>query len=209
MASKYYAHFVADTADVSRPGEFSGVVELAVPLHRIVRPGSCAARSPATTTWTRTTSASCTGRCSTDLFQLTEGHWSPHSGSHFGDPGTPGPGTAYVPGPFFAPVTRPCDTPFPRDVPALESTPMRGFTIVLLGLSALLSGCGYNTLQTQDEQVTASWSEVVNQYQRRSDLIPNLVATVKGFAAQEERVLVGVTEARARATGRSSSRRSC
>ena len=75
---------------------------------------------------------------------------------------------------------------------------MRGLTILLLGLSALLSGCGYNSLQQQDEQVTAAWSEVVNQYQRRSDLIPNLVATVKGFAAQEEKVLVGVTEARAR-----------
>jgi LemA protein len=66
--------------------------------------------------------------------------------------------------------------------------------------SAQLSGCGYNKLQNQDEAVKASWSEVVNQYQRRADLIPNLVATVKGFAAQEERVLVGVTEARARAT---------
>jgi LemA protein len=55
---------------------------------------------------------------------------------------------------------------------------MRGFTIILLGLSALLSGCGYNALQGQDEQVKAAWSEVVNQYQRRSDLIPNLVATV-------------------------------
>lgn len=63
-----------------------------------------------------------------------------------------------------------------------------------------LSGCGYNTLQTQDEAVKATWSEVINQYQRRADLIPNLVNTVKGFAAQEERVLVGVTEARARAT---------
>ncbi len=63
-----------------------------------------------------------------------------------------------------------------------------------------LTGCGYNTLQTQDEAVKATWSEVVNQYQRRADLIPNLVNTVKGYAAQEERVLVGVTEARARAT---------
>jgi LemA protein len=63
-----------------------------------------------------------------------------------------------------------------------------------------LTGCGYNTLQSQDEAVKAAWSEVVNQYQRRADLIPNLVNTVKGFAAQEERVLVGVTEARARAT---------
>ena len=72
----------------------------------------------------------------------------------------------------------------------------------VLGVLALLSlgGCGYNTLQSQDEAVKAAWSEVVNQYQRRADLIPNLVNTVKGFAAQEERVLVGVTEARARAT---------
>jgi LemA protein len=62
-----------------------------------------------------------------------------------------------------------------------------------------LSGCGYNTLQRQDENVKAAWSEVVNQYQRRSDLIPNLVNTVKGFAAQEQQVLIGVTEARAKA----------
>jgi LemA protein len=63
-----------------------------------------------------------------------------------------------------------------------------------------LAGCGYNTIQTQDEAVKAAWSEVTNQYQRRADLIPNLVATVKGFAAQEQAVLIGVTEARARAT---------
>jgi LemA protein len=62
-----------------------------------------------------------------------------------------------------------------------------------------LSGCGYNSLQQQDESVKAAWSEVVNQYQRRADLIPNLVNTVKGYAAQEQRVLIGVTEARARA----------
>jgi len=73
-------------------------------------------------------------------------------------------------------------------------------TVVVLFASANLSGCGYNKLQNQDEAVKAAWSEVVNQYQRRADLIPNLVAAVKGFAAQEERVLVGVTEARARAT---------
>jgi LemA protein len=64
----------------------------------------------------------------------------------------------------------------------------------------LLGGCGYNTLQSSDEQVKAAWAEVVNQYQRRADLIPNLVNTVKGFAAQEEKVLIGVTEARAKAT---------
>jgi LemA protein len=63
-----------------------------------------------------------------------------------------------------------------------------------------LAGCGYNKLQNQDESVKAAWSEVVNQYQRRADLVPNLVNVVKGFAAQEERVLVGVTEARARAS---------
>jgi LemA protein len=61
-----------------------------------------------------------------------------------------------------------------------------------------LSGCGYNSMQSQDEQVKSAWSEVLNQYQRRADLIPNLVATVKGFAAQEQQVLLGVTEARAR-----------
>jgi LemA protein len=78
---------------------------------------------------------------------------------------------------------------------------MRGFKWGLLGVaSLLLSGCGYNTLQVQDEQIKSAWSEVVNQYQRRADLIPNLVATVKGFAAQEQAVLIGVTEARAKAT---------
>jgi LemA protein len=78
---------------------------------------------------------------------------------------------------------------------------MRSIVAVLLSLVSLaLGGCGYNSLQTQDESVKAAWSEVVNQYQRRADLIPNLVNTVKGYAAQEEKVLVGVTEARARAT---------
>ena len=61
-----------------------------------------------------------------------------------------------------------------------------------------LAGCGYNTFQTQDEQIKASWAEVVNQYQRRADLIPNLVETVRGFAQQERDVLIGVTEARAK-----------
>ena len=75
---------------------------------------------------------------------------------------------------------------------------MRAFKFVLLGAVVLLSGCGYNTLQSQDEAVTATWSEVINQYQRRADLIPNLVATVKGFAAQEQTVLLGVTEERAK-----------
>jgi LemA protein len=60
-----------------------------------------------------------------------------------------------------------------------------------------LAGCGYNDLQRQDEGIKAAWSEVVNQYQRRADLVPNLVNTVKGYAAQEERVLTEVTNARA------------
>jgi LemA protein len=78
---------------------------------------------------------------------------------------------------------------------------MRALHAILLAVTAmLLSGCGYNTIQVQDEATTSAWSEVVNQYQRRADLIPNLVNTVKGFAAQEQAVLIGVTEARARAT---------
>jgi LemA protein len=70
---------------------------------------------------------------------------------------------------------------------------------VLLALCAL-GGCGYNDIQTKDEGVKAAWSEVVNQYQRRADLVPNLVATVKGYAQHEEETLTKVTEARASAT---------
>ena len=66
----------------------------------------------------------------------------------------------------------------------------------LLALSTLLSGCGYNTLQREDEAIKSAWSEVLNQYQRRFDLIPNLVNTVKGFAEQEKDVLLGVANAR-------------
>lgn len=62
----------------------------------------------------------------------------------------------------------------------------------------VLSSCGYNTLQSTDEQIKASWAEVLNQYKRRADLIPNLVNTVKGFASQEKDVLLGVTNARSR-----------
>jgi len=69
--------------------------------------------------------------------------------------------------------------------------------LTLLG-TALLSGCGYNTLQSQDEQVKAAWSQVVNQYQRRADLVPNLVNVVKGAAAQERQVLDDVVQARSR-----------
>ncbi|HQY27272.1 MAG TPA: LemA family protein [Burkholderiaceae bacterium] len=73
--------------------------------------------------------------------------------------------------------------------------------IAVLGAVALslgLSGCGYNQIQSLDEATKSSWSEVVNQYQRRADLIPNLVNTVKGFADQEREVLTAVTEARSR-----------
>src|ERR1700730_13609602 len=88
----------------------------------------------------------------------------------------------------------------PRTPPPRPETSMRFWTLVLLMVAAAgLSGCGYNTLKQQDEGVKAAWSEVVNQYQRRADLIPNLVNTVKGFAIQEQQVLVGVTEARAKA----------
>ncbi|OAM51604.1 hypothetical protein A7981_09000 [Methylovorus sp. MM2] len=74
---------------------------------------------------------------------------------------------------------------------------------ILASLSTLLlvlslTGCGYNTFQSLDEQVKADWSEVLNQYQRRADLVPNLVNTVKGYASHEERVLTEVTEARAK-----------
>jgi LemA protein len=76
---------------------------------------------------------------------------------------------------------------------------MRAWVYWVVAATVLcLSGCGYNTLQQQDENVKAAWSEVVNQYQRRADLIPNLVNTVKGYAAQEQKVLIGVTEARAK-----------
>ena len=72
---------------------------------------------------------------------------------------------------------------------------LKGFA---LALAFSLTGCGYNTLQTTDEQVKSAWSEVLNQYQRRADLVPNLVETVKAFAAQEREVFTRVTEARAR-----------
>ncbi len=73
---------------------------------------------------------------------------------------------------------------------------MRALFVILVTM--LLSGCGYNDFQTNDEQVKADWAEVLNQYQRRFDLIPNLVNTVKGYAAQEKDVLIGVIEARAK-----------
>ncbi|MBA2492322.1 MAG: LemA family protein [Gammaproteobacteria bacterium] len=74
---------------------------------------------------------------------------------------------------------------------------MRKFYIALV-LILSLSGCGYNMLQSGDEQIKAAWAEVLNQYQRRADLVPNLVNTVKAFASQEREVLTEVTNARAR-----------
>lgn len=73
--------------------------------------------------------------------------------------------------------------------------------VVTLTSTLTLSGCGYNTLQVKDEAVTATWSEVQNQYQRRADLVPNLVNVVKGYAKHEEQVLTEVTQARANVAG--------
>jgi LemA protein len=73
---------------------------------------------------------------------------------------------------------------------------LRQFALLLLVV--MLSGCGYNAMQRQDEAVKASWSEVLNQYQRRADLVPNLVNTVKGYAQHEEKVFTEVTNARAK-----------
>ena len=72
------------------------------------------------------------------------------------------------------------------------------WTALAVMVTLSVSGCGYNTFQSTDEQIKASWAEVLNQYQRRADLIPNLVNTVKGFAAQEKDVLLGVANARAK-----------
>ena len=74
-------------------------------------------------------------------------------------------------------------------------------SLMLLFATLSLSGCGYNTFQTADEKVKAAWAEVLNQYQRRADLVPNLVNTVKGEAGFEQDTLTRVVEARARATG--------
>lgn len=79
---------------------------------------------------------------------------------------------------------------------------MRFKLIALLALLAsLLSGCGYNQIQINDEQVNSAWSEVLNQYKRRADLIPNLVSVVQGYAGHEKEVLIRVTEARANVAG--------
>jgi LemA protein len=77
-------------------------------------------------------------------------------------------------------------------------TPNRFSALILMAWLTLLTGCGINTIPTLDEEVKAAWSQVENQYQRRADLIPNLVETVKGYAAQERETLTAVTEARAK-----------
>src|SRR5262252_9180703 len=82
--------------------------------------------------------------------------------------------------------------------PRIQPSTLRFLGVLLAGM--LLAGCGINTIPTLHERAKAAWSEVSNQYQRRADLIPNLVETVKGFAAQESKVLTEVTEARAKAT---------
>jgi LemA protein len=81
------------------------------------------------------------------------------------------------------------------------NTLKKGLLATALASTLLFSGCGYNTLQVKDEAVIASWSEVQNQYQRRADLVPNLVNVVKGYAKHEEQVLTEVTQARANVAG--------
>ena len=82
----------------------------------------------------------------------------------------------------------------------MPSVPRSYIALAVVSLSLALSACGYNTIPTLQEQAKARWSDVQNQYQRRADLIPNLVSTVQGYAAQEKNVLTAVVEARAKAT---------
>src|SRR5947199_449379 len=81
----------------------------------------------------------------------------------------------------------------------INRSPLRAVLAVIL-VGGLVAGCGYNTIPTLEEQAKARWGDVQNQYQRRADLIPNLVATVQGYAKQEKDVLTSVVEARAKAT---------
>lgn len=91
-------------------------------------------------------------------------------------------------------------TPMPARSPALPRTARRAAALLAVCAALTLSGCGYNDFQRLDEQVKAGWSEVLNQYQRRADLIPNIVSTVKGEANFEQETLTRVVEARAKAT---------
>lgn len=99
--------------------------------------------------------------------------------------------------PFFAPQGLNC----PKLTFDVGYAVRKYLSLLLLFATLSLSGCGYNTFQTADEKVKASWAEVLNQYQRRADLVPNLVNTVKGEAGFEQDTLTRVVEARARATG--------
>src|ERR1043166_6064616 len=87
-----------------------------------------------------------------------------------------------------------------RWIPKLAGSAGGVAAALLIAVTVMLSGCGINTIPTKEETAKAAWSEVQNQYQRRADLIPNLVNTVKGYATQEREVLTQVTEARAKAT---------
>jgi LemA protein len=87
-----------------------------------------------------------------------------------------------------------------RWLPQLTGPRGHGIAALLIAEAVMISGCGINTIPTKEETAKAAWSEVQNQYQRRADLIPNLVNTVKGYATQEREVLTQVTEARAKAT---------
>ena len=87
-----------------------------------------------------------------------------------------------------------------RWLPRLSSPAGSGAAALVIALAVMLTGCGINTIPTKEETAKAAWSEVQNQYQRRADLIPNLVNTVKGYATQEQQVLTQVAEARAKAT---------
>jgi LemA protein len=89
----------------------------------------------------------------------------------------------------------------PSEEEWMMQTFVKSFILGLFLLSLTLTGCGYNELQGLDEETNAAWSEVLNQYQRRTDLIPNLVATVKGYAAHEKETLEGVTQARSQVAG--------
>jgi len=79
-----------------------------------------------------------------------------------------------------------------------ENTMRKIFTVFMLTAMLALSGCGYNTFQAQDEQINAAWGEVLNQYQRRADLVPNLVSVVQGYATHEKEVLEAVTASRSK-----------
>src|ERR1700757_275331 len=159
---------------------------------------SCARCWHRALTWIRTISASCTGHDCTE--ESPGGLPSLHRRSALTNPRPQNLG-------FFlrhrrrfrGHVTIITSPRSPAGATRFKEKPMRAWSAAFVAFAVLtLSGCGYNALQAKDEGVKAAWAEVVNQYQRRADLIPNLVNTVKGYAAQEQKVLIGVTEARAK-----------